>query len=186
MDSTRGRGSRGFVAGGLWQALSGCRLPVVYGSLAAFSVAIIFVNAFPSIRIYPLISLLLSIPLVIMALCAIFTNIRASLAGIAAIAICVSIWTSNWPLRARFSFSRARLESLANDVENGKSVNVPLWAGTYRIRKIDIRKTGAICFWTDLSPSGYSGIVRCSENKMDFNIWSHIPIVDDWRFIAVD
>ena len=160
--------------------------PLLYGCLAAFSVAIIFVNAFPSFRIYPLASLFISSPLVGLGLCAIFTNVRAALAGIAAIAICFSIWKSNWPVKARFSFSRAQFEALASDVERCNSVTVPVWVGSYRIQTIDVRKTGAICFWTDLSPSGYSGIVRCSEHKMDFNIWSHIPIVDDWRFIAED
>ena len=161
-------------------------LLLLYGCLVILSVAIVFVNAFPSFRIYPLISLFLSVPLVIAALLAIFTNIRAALTGIAAIAICISIWTSNWPVKARFSFSQAQLEVLASDVESGKAVNVPVWAGSYRVEKIDIRKTGAICFWTDLSPSGNSGIVKCPEQEMNFNIWSHIPLVGNWRFIAED
>lgn len=161
-------------------------LPILYGCLAAFSVVIVLVNAFPSFRIYPLASLILSVPLVFLGLKAIFTNVRVALAGIAAIAICVSVWTSNWPVKVRFLFSQAQFDALASDVENGNAVNVPVWAGSYRIRKVEVRKTGAICFWTDLSPSGYSGVVRCSENKMDFNIWSHIHIVDDWRLISED
>ena len=159
---------------------------LLYLCLAALSMAIVFVNAFPSFRIYPLISLFFSIPLIVAALIAIFTNIRAALAGFAALAICFSTWTSNWPVKARFSFSHAQLESLAIDIENGNSVNVPVWAGSYRIERIDIRETGAICLWTDLSPSGNSGIVRCSELELDFNIWSHIPLEHNWHFIAED
>lgn len=161
-------------------------LPLLYGILAVFSGVIVFASAFPSFRIFPLVSIFLSIPLLIGGTYAIFINIRAAMAGIAAIAICVSVWSSNWPIKARFSFSRAQFEALASDVENGDSVSVPIWVGSYRIRKIQLRKSGAVCFWTDLSPSGHSGIVRCPEDKMDFNIWSHFPIDDDWRFIAVD
>ena len=161
-------------------------LPLLFTCLAALSVAIVFVNAFPSFRRYPLVSLFLSVPLVLAALFATFTNIRGALAGITAIAICISIWTSNWPVKARFWFSHAQLEAIANDVQSGNSVSVPVWVGSYRIKKIQIKKSGAICFWTDLSPGGYTGIVRCPEQKMDFNIWSHIPLADDWRFIAED
>ena len=161
-------------------------LPLLYGCLALFSAAIVFVNAFPSFRIYPLVSLLFSIPLVLVGLWAIFTNVRAALTGITAIAICISVWTSNWPVQARFSLSHSQFEVLAKHVENGSSVGVPVWVGSYRIQKIQIKESGAICFWTDLAPSGYTGIVRCPEQKMDFNIWSHIPLVDDWRFIAQD
>ena len=159
---------------------------LLYVVLALLSVAIVIVNALPEFRIYPLISLLCSVPLVILGLAAVFTNIRAALVGITAIAVCISIWTSNWPVAARFSISRGQFESLADEVRDGKSVPPPLWVGLYRIQQIETRKTGAICFWTDVSPSGCSGILNCSEAKMNFNIWNHIPFSCEWRFIAED
>lgn len=157
------------------------------GCFAIFSGVVVCANAFPSFRLLEIAAMFLSVALIPMAIYAIvFTNIRTALIGITAVAIGLSVWTTNWPAKARFTSAQAKFEMLLAEIENGKTISAPRWVGSYRVQQIDIKKTGAICFWTDLYPIGYSGIVKCQEDKMNFNIWNHIQLTDDWHMIVED
>ena len=116
------------------------------GCFAIFSGVVVCANAFPSFRLLEIAAMFLSVALIPMAIYAIvFTNIRTALIGITAVAIGLSVWTTNWPAKARFTSAQAKFEVLLAEIENGKTISAPRWVGSYRVQQIDIKKTGAIC-----------------------------------------
>jgi hypothetical protein len=89
-------------------------------------------------------------------------------------------------MQAVFEISKPQLQELAQRVENGEEISTPQFVGVYRVKKIERKPYGAICFWTDLTPSGYTGIVKCPDNELKFNIWSHHQLENSWHLISED
>lgn len=152
------------------------------------AIVLVLADVFQSMRLLTFLALYVSIILVCVLVYAIIaTNIRTIMIGVAAFALCLSIWIGHWPLKATFAFSKPQLTKLATRIENGEEFSTPRWIGCYRVLKIEQKSYGAICFWTNLYPSGHTGIIKCAEDDLSFNISTHIQLDDDsWHLIVED
>ena len=111
---------------------------------------------------------------------------RLLFAGIASIAILLSVMTSNWPLHAAYVLSRPSFDRVAAEIRDGNSPGSPRRVGLFRIQKAEVSHNGVVCLWTDVDPSGYSGFVQHGANDLPFNLWSHTQLDDSWQFIKED
>jgi len=121
------------------------------------------------------------------------TNLRVIMVGVTATCICFSIWTSHWPLRARFNLSRSSFEELETRFAAGESIGFPRMAGLFRVSKIEQRTIGrdletqATCFWLgEDKGNDFSGIVYSDKEEQGFNIWSFVPLEGPWHFVVED
>jgi hypothetical protein len=66
-----------------------------------------------------------------------------------------------WPFRLRFLTARSALVRVADQVQAGQVVSVPLDAGPFRLAasRVDPR-TGGVALLIDSNPGGPSGFVR--------------------------
>lgn len=100
-------------------------------------------------------------------------------------------WTA-WPMRLLFHASRDQLETLANRVEAGETVDVPVWAGAFRIARTEVRTPrmlGGICLWVFPQPGHPTGLVR-SDNTLErgpgHNVNRKIRLSEHWYYISED
>lgn len=116
------------------------------------------------------------------------TNLKTLMIGVTALCVCFSVWTTNWPLKARFVVSKPAFEKVRSQIELGSEPKFPRMIGLFRIKKVNTRNKGtdreSVCF--DLGNSGdFQGVAYCAQ-KVSFNIWTHIELDDHWHFIVED
>lgn len=132
--------------------------------------------------------LFLSFALVVTALVAfVSTNLRTLMVGVAALCVCLSIWTTNWPLKLRFQVSKSSFEKAVNKFEAGEQSEYPRMVGLFRVLKVKKKNKGndgeAVCFY--VAKGDFQGVAFC-QKEVRFNIWSHIEFDDRWHYIIED
>ncbi len=111
---------------------------------------------------------------------------RHLFAGTAALAMLLSVATSNWPLQAAYTLSRPSFDRVAAQVRAGDPPSTPCLIGLFRIRKAEVSHNGIVCLWTDDDPAGPTGFVQTGPDDLPFNLWSHTPLDNSWQFISED
>jgi hypothetical protein len=100
-------------------------------------------------------------------------------------------WTA-WPMRLLFHASRDQLEALANRVEAGQTVDVPVWVGAFRIARTEIRTPrmrGGTCLWVFTNPGHPTGLVRSDDTSgggPGHNVNRKIRLSEHWYYISED
>ena len=107
-------------------------------------------------------------------------------AGITALAVLLSVVTSNWPLQAAYVLSRTSFDRVAEQVRAGDPPDTPCFIGLFRIRKAEVYRNGIVCLWTDDDSGGPTGFVQTGPHDLPFNLWSHTPLDNSWQFISED
>jgi len=113
-------------------------------------------------------------------------SLRHLFAGITALAILLSVATSNWPLQAAYVLSRTSFDRVAAQVRAGDPPSTPCLIGLFRIRKAEVYHNGIVCLWTDDDSGGPTGFVQTGPDDLPFNLWSHTPLDNSWQFISED
>lgn len=116
------------------------------------------------------------------------TNLKTLMVGIAALCVSLSVWTTDWPLKLRFQLSKSSFEKVLNDFQDGEEIEVPRMVGLYRVTKVThiYKGTEREAFKFHLNSIGdFHGFAFCPD-KVSFNIWTHIPMDDQWHFLIVD
>ena len=93
-----------------------------------------------------------------------------------------------WPLRCALILSAGSLDRLADDAASGKPVELPRWAGLFRIAAISVEGEN-VALITDPNPSGRSGLVRFARPAPDgphagpmYNLNFDLPVAGRWRY----
>jgi hypothetical protein len=98
-------------------------------------------------------------------------------------------WTS-WPMRLLFHASRDQLEILANRVEAGQTIDVPVWIGPFRIARTEIRnegQRGGTCLWVFPNPGHPTGLVRSDKPGVPgHNVNRRIRLSENWYYLSED
>lgn len=107
-------------------------------------------------------------------------------------AIVISAAITSWPTRILFRFSRASLESLASRVEAGQAIDGPLWAGAFRIVRVEQRTLnwgGGTCLWIDPRAGGPTGLVRrgnAERSEPGHNVNRKVRLDERWYYVSED
>ena len=113
---------------------------------------------------------------------------KASLLTVAfCLALLASFWT-RWPLHAAVAVSRPALERVATDAAGGSIPTTPVWAGVFRIEKIE-QRSGHWVLWIDAHSAGPIGLVYqmpSADVPNNFNLWSHQQLNADWHIVNED
>jgi hypothetical protein len=103
-----------------------------------------------------------------------------------ALFVVASVIFTDWPLRLSYVLSRPALQRLAQSVQEGQQPNGPVRIGLFVIRQAEVSRQGTICLWTEVDPSGNTGFVQCDAKNLPLNLWSSIPLDEQWSFVAED
>ena len=141
----------------------------------------------PAIRLLEFAAVFVTVAICLLAFVLVFTNIRNAMLGIAAAAICFSISYNHWPAQVRFQLSENQLAEILASQKDRLTIETPVRCGLYRIEKIELRGNST-CFWTDLTPSGYTGLIYTPNNsqRLYFNIHKSIELDSNWDIISED
>jgi hypothetical protein len=108
------------------------------------------------------------------------------------LALIVSAAVTSWPMRLLFHVSQDQLEALANRVEAGQSVDVPVWVAAFRIARTENRTPGSgggTCLWVFPGKGNPTGLVR-SDNSSAWgpgvNVNRKIRLSEHWYYISED
>ena len=158
--------------------------------LIALSVAclvVFFADIFPAIRLLDFVAILTTFVVCVLSFALIFTDVRTALLGLTAAAVCFSISYNHWPATTRFKFSEGRLSELLADYQALGAVDAPVWCGSYYIEKIG-RRGESVCFWTDLTPAGYTGLIYTPDGqRMKYlNVHKQIHLNSNWQIVSED
>jgi hypothetical protein len=97
---------------------------------------------------------------------------------------------TQWPLRAAYFVSRPWLDDAAERLRAGEDFGAPRWVGLFRVLRAEDSDRGpegkVVCLWTDLTPSGYSGLVQHGPDHLPFNLWSSVDLGERWQYIEED
>lgn len=100
-------------------------------------------------------------------------------------------WTA-WPMQLLFHVSKDRLDALADRIEAGQTVDVPAWAGIFRINRTEIRTPrwrGGTCLWVFTNPGHPTGLVRSNDasgQAPGHNVNRVIRLSERWYYISED
>ena len=107
-------------------------------------------------------------------------------------ALIVSAACTSWPMRLLFHASRDRLEALATRVDAGQTIDVPVWAGAFRIARTEIRTPGwggGTCLWVVSSSGNPTGFIR-ADNTIGWgpgaNVNRRIRLSEHWYYVSED
>jgi len=155
--------------------------------LSLCCLVVIASDIFPENRIIDVAAILIVLPVFLLSFALVFTNLRTAIMGITAAAICFSVFTNHWPAKIRFNIAANDLNQLVDSHSNTAAIEMPIWCGSYKIKAIE-RRGDSICLWTDLTPSGYTGLVFTPDHqeRRYFNIWKSIDIDSNWTIISED
>lgn len=103
-------------------------------------------------------------------------------------ACCIVLWVgaTQWPARLAFNCVRSQYQSLADRAAAGEAVALPFAIGWSRI--LAVEHQGEMVFlWTDLCPSGRTGVARCSDDHAQSRrYWSSYRLAEGWHVVAED
>jgi hypothetical protein len=102
------------------------------------------------------------------------------------LAVCLSVWMTDWPLRIAFALSRPTLERAAQELKVGKPVPSPRFIGLFYIWRAELNGKGQPCFWTALDSTGPAGFVLAPFGDPHYNLWSKVTLSNDWYLIKED
>jgi hypothetical protein len=106
------------------------------------------------------------------------------------LALIVSAAVTGWPMRLLFLASQNQLEAIANRIEAGQTVDVPVWAGAFRIARTEIRAPGlrgGICLWVFPNPGHPTGLVRSDKpGGPGTNVNRRIRLSEHWYYLSED
>lgn len=115
------------------------------------------------------------------------TSLRRLLLNVTVVCIVLSVLTTDWPLKLRFTLSRPEIDALADRVQSGQNVALPCYAGLFWVRGAEANRAGQPCLWTRLEPGGNTGLVRCRANTQPaLNLASSLVLGDGWYLVAED
>lgn len=112
------------------------------------------------------------------------TDLKIVLIGIGAFCFCLSIITTEWPIRAIFAFSKTQLNNVLEGYSSTQNADFPSWQGLVHVQKIDIRDEGIWLltrFRFDLS-----GFVKLSENPDLEEFRVAINLGENWCYLVDD
>lgn len=111
-------------------------------------------------------------------------------ACICILALIVSAAVTSWPMRLFFHASRDQLEALADRVEAGQTVDVPVWVGAFRIARTEIRSPmmrGGTCLWVFPQRGHPTGLVRSDKpGGPGANVNRKIRLSEHWYYLSED
>lgn len=113
---------------------------------------------------------------------------RVRMVALASVAVTISVIMTYWPLRLAFAFVRPQFETHATQVDQGRLPQRLTRLGVFPILEAGKNRSGGLYFWTDDDPTGYGGIVKCSDRLLNqkFNVWSSVSLGGGWYFIHED
>ncbi len=103
--------------------------------------------------------------------------------AIGALLLTLTVVLSDWPFRLVLGLSRPALRRAARAIDSGAKPSSSL--GWFPIRRVEER-AGVTAYWTDLDPSGFSGLVYSPSGSLPFNLWSERALGEGWYFISED
>jgi hypothetical protein len=102
------------------------------------------------------------------------------------IGVSASIFTTQWPLRTAFLYSRQDLTHLADSVLAGSSQQgLPVRMGIFTVRAVEHNQPGQVFLWLHVSTDGRTGLVR-SDRRSLANIgryWYVRKLDNDWYYV---
>lgn len=117
--------------------------------------------------------------------CVLRSNLQTSLLAISTLGFVLSIWTTEWPLRTAFFFSKPALEVQVDVFNAGNESHESGFAGIIYVRSIEIHGD-EICCWTK-NRFDRAGFVKQNGTLDDFgDLRIKIPLGDSWFFIVDD
>jgi len=97
-------------------------------------------------------------------------------------------YVTRWPFHAAFAVSRPALERLVQRAEQGQLPSGPVWAGVFRVERID-QRDGHWALWIETRTSGPDALVYASPAggvPNSFNIWGHEQLDARWHIVNED
>lgn len=114
-------------------------------------------------------------------------SLRRLLLNMTVVCCVLSVLTTDWPLRARFTLSRTAMDEVADRVQQGKDVQLPAYVGLFWVRAVEANRAGQPCLWTRLQPGGNTGLVRCrGAAEPALNLASSLGLGEGWYLVAED
>lgn len=100
----------------------------------------------------------------------------------------ISVIATQWPVRVAFMLSRVHLNDLAKRIDSGYVLEQPQRAGLFWIQQAGRTRDGIVYLWTDPSPDGPRGFVRCSPSVAvkSFNTWIVVRLDQQWQLMFQD
>ncbi len=122
-----------------------------------------------------------AIPSVILAVFLVVRTPTLSSFRIAAIALILATFTvlADWPFQLAVTVSRQAMNRAA------VASTSPERIGLFPVLAAERRGT-VLAFWTDLNPSGRSGLIYSPSGQLPFNLWSQHAIGPGWFFVVED
>ena len=156
-------------------------------ALSICGILVLSSDIWPANRLLEFVALLITLAVCILSFVLVFTNIRTALLGITFAAFCFSISYNHWPATTRFKMSKDELNRLLAAHQGSTKIETPIWCGSYYIKEITTRGDST-CFWTDLTPAGYTGLVYTPDGQTMryFNIWKNIRLSSNWQIVSED
>jgi len=102
--------------------------------------------------------------------------------------VIVSVFVFHWPLRLSFAFHLREFETLANQVQSGRTTSLPQQIGCFTIKDAAVDFNGDVALWFDPSPARPAGFYRARNPilRPRANVWASARITDHWWLIYED
>jgi hypothetical protein len=99
-----------------------------------------------------------------------------------------SVNVTHWPVRMAFAFIEGSLDNLADSVKAGNNLALPRRVGPFVVSEAGILPGEVVYLWTDASPGGPSGFVRCSSEaaRERLNLWWSVRLNGNWQLVFLD
>ena len=156
-------------------------------SLSICGILVFCSDIWPANKWLGLAAAMITLAVCILSFVLAFTNIKTAMLGVTAAAFCFSVSHNHWPANTRFKMAEEKLSSLIAAHDDPTKIETPIWCGSCYIREVETRGD-SICFWTDLTPAGYTGLVYTRDGHATryFNIWRNIRLNPNWQIISED
>jgi hypothetical protein len=97
--------------------------------------------------------------------------------------LCVLCGTCGGLFQGRFGQAQPTLEQIAHDLQQGKPLTAPVWAGSFRITVAE-RNRHCIALWITKYESAF--IKSPTNPRALFNTWECFRVTDDWWYLTED
>jgi hypothetical protein len=126
-------------------------------------------------------------------------SLRGMFVVIACVGLILASLIQQSPFRIRFGLARSAIDSLADRATRGETIETPCWAGSFRIRQVELFPANEqtsngllkpdvarrVFFWTDWTSTGRSGFA-CGIEPKESRYWTQHRLDDQWWFVVED
>jgi hypothetical protein len=98
-----------------------------------------------------------------------------------------SVLKTDWPLHLSFRMVRSDLARLASTAKAGQKKTERIEIGPFSVQEVDATSYGGIvCLWTDLDPTGRTGLLYAPNQNVPTYPWSKVRLANDWWLLSED